>query len=194
MTCTVSNSGSAILGPDDTPVEGARLKWQLVDSDYEAITRRTIAGVGIIWGFNEVATDDTGVFSIDLWPNALLETSYYIVTLTDPFGIEAFTVQIPDQATITWDDLRAISEPLDPTELSALATHLEDASEAGPNHIPTGGTTGQVPMKQGDGSIGWGTMTGGGDMQTLTYDPTGVADDAFDIANQTGSLDAGTFL
>ena len=31
-------------------------------------------------------------------------------------------------------------------------------------------------------------------LDTLTYDPTGVADNAFDIANQTGSLDAGTFL
>ena len=34
---------------------------------------------------------------------------------------------------------------------------------------------------------------GTGDMTAAVYDPTGVTDDAFDLANQTGVLDAGTF-
>jgi hypothetical protein len=32
-----------------------------------------------------------------------------------------------------------------------------------------------------------------GDMQTLIYDPRGVADDTFDLSNFTGYLDGGVF-
>lgn len=34
---------------------------------------------------------------------------------------------------------------------------------------------------------------GDGDMQSLIYDPTGVRDNCFNLANLSGNLDAGTF-
>ena len=34
---------------------------------------------------------------------------------------------------------------------------------------------------------------GAGDMQSLIYDPTGVRDNCFNLANLTGNFDAGTF-
>ena len=34
---------------------------------------------------------------------------------------------------------------------------------------------------------------GSGDMQSLIYDPRGIANDAFNLANLTGSLDGGVF-
>ena len=34
---------------------------------------------------------------------------------------------------------------------------------------------------------------GTGDMLVSVYDPTGVSDDAFDLANMVGNLDGGTF-
>ena len=34
---------------------------------------------------------------------------------------------------------------------------------------------------------------GSGDMQSLIYDPRGIADDTFNLANFTGSLDGGLF-
>lgn len=34
---------------------------------------------------------------------------------------------------------------------------------------------------------------GEGDMHSLIYDPTGVRDNCFDLANLSGNLDAGTF-
>jgi hypothetical protein len=34
---------------------------------------------------------------------------------------------------------------------------------------------------------------GSGDMQTLIYDPRGVATDTFDLSNLTGNLDGGVF-
>lgn len=43
--------------------------------------------------------------------------------------------------------------------------------------------TGQVPMKQSDGTWSPQTVAGTGDMAQAVYDPTNVADDAFDMEN-----------
>lgn len=42
--------------------------------------------------------------------------------------------------------------------------------------------------------LNMGGSAGSGDMSTLIYDPTGVYSNAFNLANQTGVLDAGTFF
>ena len=47
-----------------------------------------------------------------------------------------------------------------------------------------------VAIEVGQGPAG---PPGGGDMSTLTYDPTGVRADAFDLSNLSGNLDCGEF-
>ncbi len=53
-----------------------------------------------------------------------------------------------------------------------------------------------------DADLGWTNVgairgpqgpPGDGDMQSLIYDPTGVRDNCFNLANLSGNLDAGTF-
>lgn len=59
--------------------------------------------------------------------------------------------------------------------------------------VPPGGNTGQVLTKQSDGDFdsGW-SDAGSGDMSTLVYDPQGIASDAFNRANHTGTQLAST--
>jgi len=49
---------------------------------------------------------------------------------------------------------------------------------------------GQVPTKQGDGTVVFATPAGAGDMLQATYDPTGTNGDAFDMANMAEAADA----
>lgn len=53
------------------------------------------------------------------------------------------------------------------------------------NGIPTGGGSGEYLRKSStsDYDVEWATLSGGGDMDAATYDPTTVAGDAFDMDN-----------
>ena len=87
------------------------------------------------------------------------------------------------------------TDPSGCADWNAFIDHARDDAGSIPaaRHLPDGGATGQVPIRQADGSTEWGSTSGTGDMNTLTYDPTGVAADTFNLANHVGNLDAGTF-
>lgn len=76
------------------------------------------------------------------------------------------------------------------TDATAYATAAQGATadtaiQPGSNRlVPAGGTTGQVLAKSADTDYAteW-TAAGVGDMLTATYDPDGVAANAFDLAN-----------
>jgi hypothetical protein len=130
MMRTVHNTGQPFLTPDGTAISGAGMTWQLLDADGRNVTRRTIAGIGTVWGTRRVTLDPAGEFSIDLWPNEDLESSAYRVTLSSAAGNQTWSVIIPSGSDpISWNELLLIDQPPVGSELSGLRQHLEDPGE-----------------------------------------------------------------
>jgi len=67
---------------------------------------------------------------------------------------------------------------------------------AGPGSLvpsPVDANNGEMIAAQNGAWVVIPPPAGTGDMQSLIYDPRGIADDAFDISNLTGVIDGGVF-
>lgn len=94
-----------------------------------------------------------------------------------------------------------MSEPTDYTlshlgpEIDSGITKAHSALQPGADlallSAASASAAGQVPTSTAGGGLAW--QAGGGDMQTLIYDPNGRTANAFDLSNQNGILDGGVF-
>lgn len=78
------------------------------------------------------------------------------------------------------------------TDVTVLTTTGPAVSQV---YVTTGpqGPTGPQGATGATGDPGPQGPPGAGDMQSLIYDPTGVRDNCFNLANLYGNFDAGTF-
>jgi len=74
------------------------------------------------------------------------------------------------------------------TDIIAVAALSEFIPPLATRVLPSGGTAGQVPIKQSsaEGDSAWGYLPGGGDMLASVYDPQAIEADAFSRENHTG--------
>lgn len=180
--------------PGDSAAAKARVWFNLVDSDGNLLLGLRSADGHPISGKEAVNVTDTTV-TLNLTPTTEIPGAHYHVIAQAGPVKEAYEITFGPSATpLTWAEIVAGSTPLAADEVSALTLHMADddrhihANERAALDAATA-MSGANPVA----TINDVVAGGGGDMHTTIYDPTGVADDAFDLANFSGNLDGGVF-
>ena len=134
----------------------------------------------------EAAT--TGLL-LDLAPTAALAlpdgaATWYQITLRTRHRAEGYRVQVPDSGSVLELQTLIGATAIDPADILSGRLLPSPASEPDNRWLRT----------QGGAWIATAAPAGSGDMQTLIYDPAGVAANCFNLANLSGNLDGGTFV
>lgn len=180
-----------------------RLEIALVDENNRRIQGLLTADGQPIVDRVDLEVSDTQA-TVDLHPQPEIEavlnygstadqsSSYYLVSLENRATRyrHVFRTQIASGGALTWAEFAAGQGPLTGGQVSVWLTHPDDASV----HVPGDATSGQMAVMGAGGN--WQAIdppAGTGDMQSVIYDPSGVADNTFDLGNMVGNLDGGVF-
>ena len=87
----ITNSGQPLTDPSGSPLVGVEVSAQLVDCDLNPCKVVDALTGDVVFGTVSSATDATGVFTLDLWPNSRgTQPSQYLCkigALVEPFVI-----------------------------------------------------------------------------------------------------------
>lgn len=131
VTRELNNSGAPLYAPDGTVLSGATITFTLVGANgavtdtWDANTNERISGA------ESTTTDESGEFSVDLWPNdrGATETYYSCTVSHSNATFSTLKKQIPSGAgAYTWVEFYAAGETLSPSDLSILQQHISDAA------------------------------------------------------------------
>lgn len=155
--------------------------------------------IGLTSSAGDPVTDQVSVSvydiatTVDLTPqDDIAPTSYYRVFVLAARVKKHFDAQVPSGVgTYSWSDFFQSSGPVSPAELATWLTHPADSSI----HVPVADSNpdGSLLGLSGGEPAWLPAPSGTGDMQSLIYDPGGVSDNVFNLANMSGNLDGGTF-
>lgn len=128
-TREINNTGDPLYTPDGTLLAAAKIIFALVGSDDRAAAGWDVAaGERIAPEPVSITTDESGEFSVDLWPNDRGNTTTFYLCQVTGFPSMTFRAALASGATaIKWIDFMAQGVALTPVELSALQAHISDA-------------------------------------------------------------------
>lgn len=143
------------------------------------------ASPSMLFGRNGVASGglNFGIFG-GRWNGAVVANK--VLALTDNSTLYISANLSTGSATFQTGSFKTGEMPLyKVTTASGLVTNHEDHRAAYGIGIPEAPTDGKQYARK---NAGWAEVaTSSGDMEAATYDPQGIADDAFDRANHTGT-------
>lgn len=131
VTRTLSNAGDPLYGPGGTLLAGVTVTFTLVSSAgratdvWDATTHERVVGVV------STTTDAAGEFSVSLWPNSRGNRSSQYLCHVDYAGVRDFIASVaPGATTLSWVEFMAAGAVLTAQEITQLATHIADTTEA----------------------------------------------------------------
>jgi hypothetical protein len=160
----------------------ASIRATLVDADHRPLLGYTDAE-GIIEAVT-VEADPEGT-TLTLTPQSDIHgESYWQIALVCQGLRATYAVQVPaGESALALQDLLTLADPVDPADPLYERLLPDPAALADGKWLST----------QAGAWIITAAPAGAGDMQSLVYDPQGVAANCFNLANLSGNLDGGTF-
>lgn len=181
----INNTGEPLCAPDGTVLAGVAITFTLINTygtptdAWDAYTYERVTG------FDEVITDVSGEFSVDLWPNDRGSEVTFYVCHVDSCYVRDFTASLPSGPTgLSWVQFMGGAVPLPPVPLDALALHVLSPT-AHPNATDTvngfmsAADKAKLDLLPGGGQIGlaFGAVAGEaiGGHRAVILDAAGVA-------------------
>lgn len=186
--------GGPVTGPGGALLPGTEIRLTLVRADrpYTPVQGIDAPTGRIVIGAYVETADQEAMVDFLLWPNDRGHSQTVYLIEFPGTGIRPLRAVVPEsEADLDWLEFITGGEPLSPSEITALEAHTADDDR----HVPLAAANPDGSLLGlSAGSPAWtAAPPGSGDMQSLVYDPTGVADDAFDAGNLVGNIDCGTF-
>lgn len=158
------------------------IRVALVDANGDPIPSATATQT--VWGVGVHTVSDTEYTLTLAARDELPGDTYYRVEVRGA-GRNPYRSRLIEVAAgadpLPWEEFIALGAPVDPLDIWSGRL------------LPADGDEGQLLAQGADGPEWTAPPAGTGDMTTLIYDPGGVSDDAFDLANMSGNLDGGVF-